>query len=191
VCRLASKDVRPRTRYLKSRLEPVTSVTGRDGLAARGKKNPTESRRAASELRPISLIVATTRPDFHRSLPHSAGRWLPTRNGGKAGWRTRRFDRVHVPIGSSSRVEPLRAGIRRSGRLVSRASRCAGPRAGGAKDGLRQPKGIALLVARTPKPAGGPGVRGLPGEPRHRSACYGSLACGVHRILAGGLVGMG
>src|SRR5262249_17821314 len=53
--------------------------------AQSGKKTPTESGRGASERRPISLIVATTRPNFHRSLPHSAGRWLPARKGRK-GW---------------------------------------------------------------------------------------------------------
>src|SRR5260221_3832016 len=45
----------------KSWPEPVTYVTGREGLPAQsGKKNPRG--RAASDLRPISLIVATTRP---------------------------------------------------------------------------------------------------------------------------------
>jgi protein involved in polysaccharide export with SLBB domain len=76
---------------------------------------------------------------------------------------------------------------------LASASRCAAPRVDGANDGLRQPRGIALLVARTPKPdpLERPWRPRVTGRAQTPFPCYGSLAPGVHRILAGGLVGMG
>jgi len=84
---LACKDVARTQDISKSRLEPVTYVTGR-ALPARNLERKIPQNRGARRLR--------TAPDFsdcgHNSarfppLSSPQGRWLPARNGGKAGWR--------------------------------------------------------------------------------------------------------
>src|SRR5262249_50826387 len=72
------------------------------------RKNPTHrTTRIASELHLISRIVATTRPDFDRSLSHSAGLWLPTRSGRKlTGGIRRRGHWAGWPVSGKSRTRP-------------------------------------------------------------------------------------
>jgi hypothetical protein len=87
VCRLASKDVRPRTRYLKSRLEPVTSVTGRDGFAsAQSGKKPPQNRGAPPPKAPDFSDCGHNSARFPPLSPTFCRPVFGRRNGGRAGW---------------------------------------------------------------------------------------------------------